>query len=76
VNGRGILPLGVRRFFLFFASLGLGFLSCSGFLRFHGGVGEKATPCGAARSPLIEPDVQISRIRLSRSALPQARAGS
>lgn len=29
----------------------------------------------AAHSPLIEPDVQISRIRLTRSASSQAHAG-
>jgi hypothetical protein len=27
----------------------------------HGRVGEKATPCGATHSPLIEPDKRISR---------------
>jgi hypothetical protein len=31
----------------------------------HGRVGEKATPCDAAPSPLVEPDVRISRVRLS-----------
>src|SRR5947209_4080433 len=37
----------------------------------HGRVGEKVTPCGASHSPLIEPDVRISRIRLSRNASSQ-----
>ncbi len=30
-----------------------------------GRVGEKATPAGATHSPLVEPDVRMSRIRLS-----------
>ncbi len=30
-----------------------------------GRVGEKATPSSATRSPLVEPELQISRVRLS-----------
>jgi hypothetical protein len=32
---------------------------------FNSRVGEQATPEGATGSPLVEPDVQVSRIRLS-----------
>jgi hypothetical protein len=34
-------------------------------IKFLGRVGEKVTPFGATPSPLVEPDVRISRIRLS-----------
>ena len=43
----------------------------------YGSVGEEATPQKRTTpSPLVEPDVQISRIRLSQKLSPQAFAGS
>ena len=42
-----------------------------------GRVGERATPCGATHSPLIEPDKRISRHpALLKTLLPQACSGS
>jgi len=44
---------------------------------FHGRVGERATPCGATHSPLVEPDKQISRHpALLKTDSSQACAGS
>src|SRR5436190_19549342 len=54
----------------------LGHSSPSLVSRQDGRVGERATPCGATHSPLVEPDKRISRHPALLKLSPQACAGS